>query len=98
MQPTIYCTKCGKQIGTLVEEPNFLNPSLKYVGPKKFVRPRERRIIAGVCVALADYYNIDVLVIRLAFMLLSFVGGIGFIIYLVLIGIIPESQLDPWSE
>lgn len=94
---TLYCTKCGKRIGTYDPTVNFMEPSLKYLGPKKLVRSRNRWI-GGVCAGLADYYNVEVFFIRLLFIFLSFIGLIGIILYILLLIFIPESQLDPFSE
>ncbi len=94
---TIYCSKCGKQIGTTDDTVNFMEPSLKYVGPIKLHRGRDRWI-AGVCSGISDYYNIDVILIRALFVFLSLIGTTGVWLYLILLAIIPESQLDPFSD
>lgn len=60
---------------------------------KKLLRPREGRVIAGVCKALADYFSIDVVFIRLVFALLLLPGGLpGFIPYLLGWIIIPSEK------
>lgn len=95
---TQFCIKCGKQIGTFETKANFMQPPLKYIGPKKLDRSRANRLIAGVCGGIADYYGYDVNLIRLIFIVLFFFGFSGIILYILLIIMIPESQLDPWSE
>jgi phage shock protein C len=42
------------------------------------------RIVAGVCSGLGQYFRIDPLLVRVVFVLLTFVHGIGIILYLVL--------------
>lgn len=48
------------------------------------------RIIGGVCAGLAAGFRIDALWIRLAFVLLAFVQGVGLFIYIVLWLVMPE--------
>jgi len=51
---------------------------------KRLFRSRTDVMIGGVCGGLAKYLNFDPTVIRLVFVLLLFIGGGGFWIYLVL--------------
>ena len=55
---------------------------------KKLVRPRNGRKISGVCLGIAEYFGIDVTVIRVLWVLgtLLFLGT-GIILYLSLIHI-----------
>ncbi len=62
---------------------------------KKLYRSRTDRIIAGVCGGLAEYSNADPVFIRIAFLILMFFNGLGVLVYLVLILIIP---LEPGLE
>jgi phage shock protein PspC (stress-responsive transcriptional regulator) len=51
---------------------------------KKLRRPKKGRIVAGVALGLAEYFNIDVVLIRLVWILLLIPGGLpGIIPYLV---------------
>ena len=45
-------------------------------------RPRDGRIIAGVSTGLAQRYDIEVIWIRLAFVILAMFGGTGVLVYL----------------
>ena len=51
---------------------------------KKLYRNTNQQMIAGVCSGLADYFNLDVTVVRLIFVLLFFLGGNGILIYILL--------------
>ena len=42
------------------------------------------RIVAGVCSGLAHYFGLDVLLVRLAFIVLALLQGVGILLYLVL--------------
>ena len=60
---------------------------------KKMERPRQGRMLAGVCAAIANYTNIDPTVVRIAYALLSiFTAFCGIIVYIVLLILIPEEQ------
>jgi phage shock protein PspC (stress-responsive transcriptional regulator) len=57
---------------------------------KRLYRIYEGKMIAGVCTGLAAYFNIDVVVIRVVFILLTLLTqGAGIIAYIVLLVIVP---------
>jgi len=58
---------------------------------KKLVRSRTDKKIAGVCGGLGDYFGIDPLWIRLAFVLVFFAGGSSLLAYIVMWIIMPEA-------
>ena len=62
---------------------------------KRLYRNKSDVMIAGVCSGLAKYFDVDPTAIRLAFVLLLFVGFGGLWVYLVLWVIMP---LDPDQE
>ncbi len=53
-------------------------------------RPRNGKIIAGVCAGLADRYGWDVSTVRLLFVLSCLLPGPQFVIYLVLWLVMPK--------
>jgi phage shock protein PspC (stress-responsive transcriptional regulator) len=57
---------------------------------KRLVRSREDRMLFGVCAALANYINVDPVIVRLAAVLLTLWNGIGLLIYVVLALLIPQ--------
>lgn len=58
---------------------------------KKMERPRKDRILAGVCAAIANYFGWDPTLVRIVYALLTvFTAFSGFIIYFILLLIIPE--------
>ena len=60
---------------------------------KKLERPRTGRMLAGVCAAIANYANIDVTVVRVAYTLLTiFTAFSGLIVYFILVLLIPEER------
>ncbi len=42
------------------------------------------RVFAGVCGGLARYFGVDSALVRLAFVVIAFAGGLGFLVYLAL--------------
>lgn len=51
---------------------------------KRFYRSTTEKKIAGVCGGIADYFDVDVTLVRALLIGLSFLGGWGIIVYLVL--------------
>ena len=61
--------------------------------PKKMLRPRTGRILAGVCAGIANYVNMDVTVVRIAYFLMTFFTAFsGIIVYFILMLLIPEEK------
>jgi phage shock protein PspC (stress-responsive transcriptional regulator) len=57
---------------------------------RRLVRPREGRVLAGVCAGLADRFGIGRTTMRVLFVLSMLLPGPQILIYLVLWLIIPE--------
>lgn len=57
---------------------------------KKLERLRKNCVIAGVCAGLADYFNIDVALVRVLFVVATICGGCGFWLYVILWIVVPE--------
>jgi len=58
-------------------------------GRKKLYRSRDDRWLVGVCGGIGDYFDIDSTVVRVIFVLASFILGGGLWIYLILWIIMP---------
>ncbi|MGE5617741.1 MAG: PspC domain-containing protein [Sphingomonadaceae bacterium] len=56
---------------------------------KRVYRNRQDRMIAGVCSGLGEYFDVDPTLVRLLFVLLAFLHGIGIVAYLLLWMITP---------
>jgi phage shock protein PspC (stress-responsive transcriptional regulator) len=59
-------------------------PFDRYQAPRKLMRDTEHNYIAGVCSGISLYLKVDVRIIRILFILLTFMGGVGFILYALL--------------
>jgi phage shock protein C len=57
---------------------------------RKLYRDEHKKVIGGVCAGLADYFSIDVSIIRLAFLLTLILKGGGVLIYIILWAVLPK--------
>lgn len=61
-------------------------------GARRLFKIREGAMVAGVCNGLGAYFNLDVTIIRILFVLLVFAWGAGILLYLVMALIVPEAR------
>lgn len=71
------CAYCGKRVGGVVAR-------------KKLMRPREGRKIAGVCAGFAEYFDLDVSLVRVVWLVCSLFGLAGVIAYIAAWIVMPE--------
>jgi phage shock protein C len=64
----------------------------------RLYRSQTNKVLAGVCGGLAEYLNADPTVIRLVWILLTFLGGSGIVLYILAIFIIPENVITASSS
>ena len=57
-------------------------------------RPFEDRMLAGVAAGLARYFGVDATIVRIAFVVLTVVGGAGIPLYLAGLLLIPDEGSD----
>ena len=57
---------------------------------KKLYKIRQGRMLAGVCGGIGQYFNVDPTLIRLAWVLVSCLGGAGLLAYIIAAIVIPE--------
>jgi len=57
---------------------------------RRIYRSKKNRMIAGVCGGIAEYLNIDPAIVRLIMALLVLANGLGIILYILAVIIIPE--------
>lgn len=58
--------------------------------PNKLYRSTTDIVIAGVAAGIADFFEIDPLIVRILFILLFVFGGSGLVVYLILWIIVPK--------
>jgi phage shock protein C len=95
----MYCNSCGK---TIAEDVRFCSYCGTVVGvaptPKKLMRSRAEKKIAGVCAGLAQYFDLDVTLVRILAIFITLATGVcpGIVTYLLAWIIVPsEPELRP---
>lgn len=61
-------------------------------GYHRMYRDPDNRIIGGVCSGMGAYWDIDPVILRIIFVVLTLAGGMGALIYLILYIVIPEAK------
>lgn len=75
------CAYCGKRVGGVI-------------GRKRLMRVRGGRKVAGVCAGLAEYFDVDVTLVRIVCVVLLLVPpAIGLVLYIAGWIIMPEEPL-----
>lgn len=59
---------------------------------KRLYRVEEGKMLAGVCAGLAEYFNLDPTIVRLAWILFCAVGGSGILAYIIAAIVIPSKS------
>jgi phage shock protein PspC (stress-responsive transcriptional regulator) len=75
-----HCAYCGKRIGGII-------------GRKRLLRPRAGRKIAGVCAGVAEYFDLDVTVVRLVWLIAAVMTGVGVLSYPIAWIVMPEEPV-----
>jgi phage shock protein C len=95
----MYCNACGN---TIAEDVRFCSHCGNVVGiapaPKKLMRSRADRKIAGVCAGLAQHFDLDVTLVRILAIFITLATGVcpGVVTYLLAWIIVPsEPELKP---
>jgi phage shock protein C len=95
----MYCNACGK---TIAEDGRFCSSCGDVVGvpptPKKLLRSRAERKVAGVCAGLAQYFNLDASLVRVLCFFIALATGVvpGVVTYLLAWIIVSEEpELKP---
>ena len=88
----MYCNACGKDI---TQDVRFCSNCGAVVGitpaPKRLIRLRSEKKIAGVCAGLAQYFGLDVTLVRIGCIFIALATGIcpGVVTYLLAWMIVP---------
>ncbi len=79
-----FCSSCGRAL--LISQPP---PPRRVI---QLVRPREGRMIAGVCAGFAQRYGWDLVIVRLVVLLSVLFAGVPLIAYLIAWVVMPNEQ------
>ena len=77
------------------EQPTEAKPPPRPDPSRRLYRSRDDRVIAGICGGLGEYFGIDAVLVRIAFVVLVFAGGAGLLAYLLLWIFVPEEPERP---
>ena len=87
----MYCNYCGKVIQDDANHCAYCGTRVGGVmARKKLIRPRAGRKIAGVCAGFAEYLDLDVTLVRLVWLLVGVMTGVGLLFYPIAWIIMPE--------
>jgi phage shock protein C len=90
----MYCNYCGKVIQDDANVCAYCGIRVGAVtARKRLVRPRADRKIAGVCAGFAEYFDLDVTLVRLVWLFIVLVGGTGLLAYVIAWMVMPEEPL-----
>ena len=79
-----FCYSCGAKLA------NSGAPAAAYPSTKKrLMRSSADKKIGGVCAGLADYFDLDVTLIRVAWLLAFLCAGVGLFAYIILWIVLP---------
>ncbi len=81
-----FCYSCGARQAETAASPVAPN----YSGRKRFVRSTNDRKIAGVCAGVADYFDIDTTLVRVLWLIATFIPGPNLLAYIILWIAVPE--------
>jgi phage shock protein C len=91
----MYCNYCGKVIQDDANVCAYCGTRVGAVlARKRLLRPRNGRKIAGVCAGFAEYFDLDLTLVRVVWLVALFLGaGLGLIAYIVAWIVMPEEPL-----
>ena len=76
----VVCAYCGIRVGSSLAR-------------RRLMRPRNGRKLAGVCLGFAEYFDIDVTLLRVIWLIIFILGGVGGIPYIIAWIVMPEEPL-----
>ncbi len=90
----MYCNYCGKVIQDDAAVCAYCGIRVgASQARQRLVRPRQGRKIAGVCLGCSEYFDIDVTLVRLMWLLTALMTGIGLLAYPIAWIVMPEEPL-----
>lgn len=69
----------------------------KEQGIKRIYRSGKDRVLGGVCGGIAEYLNVDPVIIRLLWVATALLWGTGLILYIIAWIIIPRNPNHKWN-
>jgi phage shock protein C len=90
----MYCNYCGKVIQDDAAVCAYCGTRVgASLARRKLIRPRLGRKIAGVCLGFSEYFDVDVTLVRVVWLIGACMTVVGFIAYPIAWVIMPEEPL-----
>jgi phage shock protein PspC (stress-responsive transcriptional regulator) len=86
-EPSASTENKGTKENTNQQQATFSTAS----GRRRLFRDENHKLLGGVCSGIANYFDIDIAIVRIIFAILFFTFGIGFIPYIILWIAVPSS-------
>jgi len=65
---------------------------------KRLQRSRTEKMLGGVCGGLAEYFNVDPTLVRVIWIAITLLAGVGILLYVILWLVVPlQSPTEPLS-
>lgn len=65
---------------------------------KRLQRSRTEKVLGGVCGGLAEYFNVDPTLVRVLWIVMTLIVGVGILLYIILWFVMPlEPPTEPLS-
>ena len=64
---------------------------------RKLYRSTREKMLGGVCGGIAEYFDVDPTIVRLAFVLTVLAGGAGFIAYIIMWIVVPQESYGQFN-
>ena len=90
----MYCNYCGKVIQDDAAVCAYCGIRVGgSLARRQLVRPRMGRKIAGVCLGFSEYFDIDVTLVRIVWLVTVLMTGVGVIPYIIAWIVMPEEPV-----
>jgi phage shock protein C len=65
--------------------------------PKRLYRSANERVLGGICGGIAEYFNVDPVLVRLLWVFASLLYGAGILLYIIAWIAIPRNPRHRWD-
>lgn len=90
----MYCNYCGKVISEDSSVCAYCGKRIAgVIARKRLVRPRQGRKVAGVCLGFAEYFDLDVSLVRIVWAITAIFGLFGLVTYFAAWIVLPEEPM-----